>query len=61
MAWRSDYPTETFKDELNLTGKWTSPGGDVKQFSCTSATIKWYQGKVLKIVGKNTQTIKQRV
>ena len=48
------------KDELNLTGKWTSPGGDVKQFSCTSATIKWYQGKkVLKILGKNTQTIAQ--
>ena len=34
----------------------------MKQFSCTSATIKWYQGKkVLKILGKNTQTIEQRL
>ena len=39
MAWRSDYPTETCKDELNLTGKWTSPDRDVKQFSFASASV----------------------
>ena len=64
FKWRGDLITlqKLVKDELNLTGKWTSPGGDVKQFSCTSATIKWYQGKkVLKILGKNTQTIEQRL
>ena len=48
------------KDRLNLSGKWTSLGGDVKQFSCESVTIKWYQGKkVLKVLGKNAQTIEQ--
>ena len=64
LKWRGDLITlqKLVKDELNLTGKWTSPGGDVKQFSCLSATIKWYQGKkVLKILGKNTQTIEQRL
>ena len=64
FKWRGDLITlqKLVKDELNLTGKWTSPGGDVKQFSCLSATIKWYQGKkVLKILGKNTQTIEQRL
>ncbi len=34
----------------------------MKQFSCASATIKWYQGKkVLKILGENIQTIEQRL
>ena len=64
FKWRGNLITlqKLVKNELNLTGKWTSPGGDVKQFSCTSATIKWYQGKkVLKILGKNTQTIEQRL
>ena len=33
------------KDRLNLSGKWISLSGDVKQFSCESVTIKWYQGE----------------
>ena len=64
FKWRGDLITlqKLVKDELNLTGKWTLPGGDVKQFSCTSTTINWYQGKkVLKILGKNTPTIEQRL
>ena len=29
-------------DELNLDGKWSSPGGDVKLFVTASYSLKWY-------------------
>ena len=40
-------------DDLNLSGKWSSPGGDARAFTNENeistegdiVTIKWYQGK----------------
>jgi hypothetical protein len=50
------------KDELNLTGQWSSPGVDVKQFWGEKVSIKWNQdNKELKILGKNKQAIEQRL
>jgi hypothetical protein len=50
------------KDKLNLTGQWSSPGGDVKRFWGESVSIKWNQdNKELKILGKNKQAIEQRL
>jgi hypothetical protein len=50
------------KDELNVTGQWSSPGGDVNRFWGESVSIKWNQdNKELKILGKNKQAIEQRL
>ena len=44
------------KDELNLTGQWSSPGGDVKRFWGESVSIKWNQdNKELKILEKTNK------
>ena len=64
FRWRADL--KKLKDfverELKLTGKWSSPGGDVKLFSGKQASIKWYQGKkVLQIQGDDCEKIKQQI
>ena len=57
-------------NELNLTGKWTSPGGDVKAFTNDNdyitedetIKIKWYQGKkILTIQGVKSQDIEDKI
>ena len=55
LRWRGDLGKLKFfvANELNLSEKWTSPGGDVKAFSndndCVAEDeiikIKWNQGK----------------
>ena len=57
-------------NELKLTGKWTSPGGDVKAFSNDNDSvaedeiikIKWSQGKkILTILGSKSQEIEWKI
>ena len=36
-------------DDLKLTGRWTSPGGEVKLFTSDNLSIKWH--------GKSTKWI----
>ena len=36
--------------DLNLHGKWTSPGGEVKLFTCNEHTLKWYGVNKKKLV-----------
>ena len=55
LKWRGDMESlERFiADDLNLTGKWSSPGGDARAFTNENeistegdiVEIKWYQGK----------------
>ena len=57
-------------NELNLTGKWTSLGGDVKAFSNDNDSvaedeiikIKWSQGKkILIILGSKSQEMEGKI
>ena len=36
--------------DLKLHGKWTSPGGEVKLFTCNEYTLKWYGVNKKKLV-----------
>ena len=45
-------------DKLKLSGKWSSPGGEIKLFTSDSLSLKW-QGKTKKLIivtGKSTET-----
>ena len=60
LKWRGSLETlrSFVSSELNLSGKWTSPGGDLKVFTNgnksmnenETVTIKWYQGKKVFLV-----------
>ena len=44
--------------ELKLSGRWTSPGGEVKLFTADTVSLKWH-GKTIKsitLAGKSTET-----
>jgi hypothetical protein len=38
------------QSDLNIEGQWTSPGGEVKQFTSENYTMKWYGRKKKKLV-----------
>jgi hypothetical protein len=38
------------QSDLNIEGQWTSPGGEVKQFTSENYTMKWYGRKKQKLV-----------
>ena len=72
LRWRGNLETlkSFIANELNLTGKWTSPGGDVKAFTNDNdyitedetIKIKWYQGKnILTIQGVKSQDIEDKI
>jgi hypothetical protein len=44
--------------ELKLSGRWMSPGGEVKLFTADTVSLKWH-GKTIKsitLAGKSTET-----
>lgn len=72
LKWRGNLETlkSFISNELNLTGKWTSPGGDVKAFTNDDGyitedetiKIKWYQGKkILTVQGVKSQDIEDKI
>ena len=44
FTWQSDISglRDFVQDSLNLDGKWSSPGGDVKLFENEKYCLKWY-------------------
>jgi hypothetical protein len=49
---------EFVSKELKLSGRWTSPGGEVKLFTADTVSLKWH-GKTIKTItlaGNSTQT-----
>ena len=48
FQWLSDFDQlKKFVDELGLQGKWSSPGGSTKKFSCDLVMLTWYSNKTL--------------
>ena len=46
------------KDKLNITGEWTSPGGEKKQFTTDKVVISWWKKKkCLAVNGKKARGI----
>jgi hypothetical protein len=50
--WRADLNDlkQFVETSLNLHGKWSSPGGDVKQYTGEEFVLKWYGVTKRKIV-----------
>lgn len=49
FAWSGDYESlkQFVKDDLNLEGTWSQPGGDRKLFAVDDSTILWKKNKCL--------------
>lgn len=47
FAWSGDYDSlkQFVKDDLNLEGTWSQPGGDRKLFTVDDSTILWKKNK----------------
>ena len=47
FAWSGDYESlkQFVKDDLNLEGTWSQPGGDRKLFTLGDSTILWKKNK----------------
>ena len=62
FAWSGDYESlkQFVKDDLNLEGTWSQPGGDRKLFTLGDSTILWKKNKnVLRLDGARANEIMQ--
>ena len=62
FAWSGDYESlkQFVKDDLNLQGTWSKPGGDRKLFTLGDSTILWKKNKnVLRLDGARANEIMQ--
>lgn len=52
LAWSGDYQSlkNFVKDELNIDGKWTSPGGEKKHFTSEYVEISWWMNKKYMVI-----------